>query len=59
MISFFDSNSFLDFVVCFLSFYPYVLVILGVKGGLRQATLSQKNIKVGLGYILSLSVPRR
>ena len=46
-------------VVCFLSFYPYVLVILGVKGGLRQATLSQKNIKVGLGYILSLSVPRR
>lgn len=46
-------------VVCFLSFYPSVLVILGWKGGLRQATLSQKNTKVGLGYILSLNVPRR
>ena len=62
MLSFFDSNIFLDFylVVCFLGVSnPSVIVILGRKGGLRPATLSQQNMKIGLGRILALNVPRR
>lgn len=45
------------FIFCF--FYPSVIVILGRKSGLRQATLPQPSMKVRLGHILALNVPKR
>lgn len=45
--------------VWFSVFHPSVIVILGRKGGLRQAAPPQKDVDVGLGHVSALDVPMR